>query len=313
MATDAVTLSPTINGDSVSLTAGMIVRLKPGANNNVVRAQADSAPHAQGVNGVVISGACAPGTSCLVACIGRQPVQMESSLVPAVGDTVYVSPTAPGKGTNVQPGVVAAVGTIADTSNYVRLGTVEVDIAIGDQGTAGATGPQGPQGAAGAQGTAGAQGPQGAQGATGSQGAQGAQGSSGVDSGATAVEAWVSAKIDATAAPVSYDVVPAKAGCIFVIVRYAWVTSDVAGSLSTAAQFSISTGANTLASGIATLATSTTFVQGGMTTNTVNPIGGATPLLVNTKIQINVTTAATGTGLTFNGYFSIQGYYQAIP
>ena len=150
MATDSVTVSPTINGDAVSLTAGMIVRLKPGANNNVVRAQADSAPHAQGVNGVVISGACAPGTSCLVACIGRQPVQMESGLVPSVGDTVYVSPNVPGKGTNVQPGVVAVVGTIADTANYVRLGVVAVDVAVGEQGTAGAQGPQGAQGSTGA-------------------------------------------------------------------------------------------------------------------------------------------------------------------
>lgn len=161
MATDAVTVSPTINGDSVPLTAGMIVRLKPGANNNVVRAQADSAPHVQGVNGVVISGAGAPGTSVLVACIGRQTVQMESSLVLSVGDTVYVSPTVPGKGTNVQPGVIATIGSIADISNYVRLGTVEVDVAIGDQGTAGATGPQG---ATGAQGSTGMQGFQGAQG-----------------------------------------------------------------------------------------------------------------------------------------------------
>lgn len=187
MATDSVTVSPTFNGDSVSLTAGMIVRLKPGANNNVVRAQADSAPHVQGVNGVVVSGSSAPGTVCTVACVGRQPVQMESSLVPAVGDTVYVSPTVPGKGTNVQPGSVATIGSIADISNYVRLGTVIVDIAVGEQGTAGATGPQGFQGATGVQGfqgTAGSQGAQGSgfQGAQGSQGTQGSQGATGPSS-----------------------------------------------------------------------------------------------------------------------------------
>ena len=139
MATDAVTVSPTINGDSVPLTAGMIVRLKPGANNNVVRAQADSAPHVQGVNGVVISGAGAPGTSVLVACIGRQTVQMESGLTPAVGDTVYVSSTVAGKGTNIIPGIVLPIGPIADVSNYVTSKTVEVDV-IASSSEAGAGG-----------------------------------------------------------------------------------------------------------------------------------------------------------------------------
>ena len=130
MATDAVTVSPAYNGDSVPLTVGMIVRLKPGANNNVVRAQADSAPHAQGVNGVVISGASAPTGVVGVVCTGRETVQMESGLTPAVGDTVYVSPTVAGKGTNVLPVNVSAIGTVADISNYARSGTVEVTVNI---------------------------------------------------------------------------------------------------------------------------------------------------------------------------------------
>lgn len=130
MATDSVTVSPTYNGDSVPLTAGMIVRLKPGANNNVVRAQADTAPHVQGVNGVVISGASAPTSSVLCACVGRKIIQMEAGLTPAVGDTVYVSPNVAGSATNVLPANVSALGTIADISNYVRLGTVEADVSI---------------------------------------------------------------------------------------------------------------------------------------------------------------------------------------
>ena len=137
MATDSVTLSPTFNGDTVPLTAGMIVRLKPGANNNVVRARADSALHVQGVNGVVISGASAPGTSCVVVCVGREPVQMESGLTLAVGDTVYVSPNVAGKGTNVLSSNVLAIGIIADISNYVRLGTIEVDTNVASSGTGG--------------------------------------------------------------------------------------------------------------------------------------------------------------------------------
>ena len=130
MATDSVTVSPTFNGDSVSLTTGMIVRLKPGANNNVVRAQADSTAHAQGVNGVVISGSAAPTGVVTVVCTGRETVQMDSGLTPKVGDTVYVSPTTPGKGTNAPPAVVSAIGTIADISNYVTGKTVEVDVAV---------------------------------------------------------------------------------------------------------------------------------------------------------------------------------------
>jgi len=131
MAADSVTVSPTFNGDSVSLTAGMIVRLKPGADNNVVRAKADTAPNIQGMSGVVVSGAAAPTTAVLIACTGRETVQMESGLTLAVGDTVYVSPNVAGKGTNVLPTNVAAVGTVADVSEYARLGTAEVLVNVG--------------------------------------------------------------------------------------------------------------------------------------------------------------------------------------
>lgn len=130
MATDSVTVSPTFNGDSVPLTAGMIVRLKPGANNNVVRAQADSAPHVQGVNGVVVSGSAAPTGVVTVVCTGRETVQMESGLTPAVGDTVYVSATVAGKGTNIIPGIVLPIGPIADVSAYATSKTVEVDVTV---------------------------------------------------------------------------------------------------------------------------------------------------------------------------------------
>jgi len=142
MATDSVTVSPTFNGDSVPLTAGMIVRLKPGANNNVVRAQSDSSAHVQGTCGVVVSGSCAPGGVVIVSSVGRQTVQIENGLTPGVGDTVYVSATVPGKGTNVIPGVVLPIGSIADISNYARLGTVEVDVvAAASEAGAGGTFP----------------------------------------------------------------------------------------------------------------------------------------------------------------------------
>lgn len=140
MATDAVTVSPTFNGDSVSLTAGMIVRLKPGANNNVVRAQASTSAGVQAVNGVVVSGSSAPTGSVVIACVGRETVQMESGLTPNVGDTVYVSPNAAGKGTNVVPGLVYRIGTIVDVSNYGRTTTVVVAVNIAaSTNTAGAS------------------------------------------------------------------------------------------------------------------------------------------------------------------------------
>jgi hypothetical protein len=181
MATDSVTLSPLFNGDTVPLTSGMIVRLKTGTNNNVVRAQADSTAHLQGVNGVVISGSAASTTYVLAASVGRKSVLMETGLTLAVGQTVYVSPNVAGRGTNVLPVNVATVGSIADTTGYSATGLVTVDVIVGAGGSGGGT--QGPQGATGAQGSSGGAqggaGPQGFQGSTGPQGAQGVQGATG--------------------------------------------------------------------------------------------------------------------------------------
>jgi hypothetical protein len=184
MSTDFVTLSPTYNGDSVPLVAGMITRLKAGVNNNVVRAKADSAPNIQGLNGIVLSGSSAPGGLVTVSSVGRTSVQMESGLTLSVNQTVYVSPNVAGAGTNVQPANVAIVGVIADVSNYVARGTVIIDVIVGAGGSSGGGGAQGAQGATGATGAQGFQGAtgsgaQGAQGATGAQGFQGGTGTQG--------------------------------------------------------------------------------------------------------------------------------------
>jgi hypothetical protein len=130
MPTDSVTLSPLYNGDSVPLTAGMIVRLKAGSNDTVVRALASSSGNVQGTNGVVLSGASAPGTSVLAISIGRQRVVLEAGLTPAVGDTVYVSAATAGVGTNVIPGVVLPIGSIANVANYSRDNSVIVDVVV---------------------------------------------------------------------------------------------------------------------------------------------------------------------------------------
>lgn len=131
MATDLVTISPAYNGDTVPLTRGHIVRLKSAVNNNVVRAQGDTAAHIQAVNGVVAQGAAAPGSAVLVACIGRQLVQMEPGLTLKTSDIVYVSASTPGKGTNVLPAQVAAIGFVADASMYSSTGMAAVDVSPG--------------------------------------------------------------------------------------------------------------------------------------------------------------------------------------
>lgn len=165
MGTDNVYGTPN-NGDSVALTLGMVVRLS--SNKTVVRAQADSTPHLQGLSGVVNSGSVAPHGVLNVVCEAfRQPVLLETGLTPVAGQTLYVSATVPGRATNVAPGTAVAIGTIEDVGNYATTSRVFAAVSI-------------PATASGGSGAQGAQGFQGATGAQGSQGSQGAQGVGGV-------------------------------------------------------------------------------------------------------------------------------------
>lgn len=139
MASNGVVIPPLYNGDVVNLTQGMIVRQTGGTANTVVRAQADSAPNSQGVLGVVISGIVAPGGVVLVESVGRQPVLLETGLTLTNGETIFLSATAAGRGTNVEPGIVSPVtiGTILDTTLYTTQTKVVVSVlaTVGAAGT----------------------------------------------------------------------------------------------------------------------------------------------------------------------------------
>lgn len=178
---------PLVNGTGGIVVHGEIVRVS--AANTFVRAQADSAPHLAGLIGVNGSGSIGVGGSANIFTTGALiDVLLETGLTLTPGQTVYVSSTIAGRGTNVPPGTAVVIGTIETTAQYVRTGIVQVAMALSSGGSGG-TGPQGPQGAQGFQGVAGSgsQGNQGVQGAQGSQGAtgtgsQGAQGAAGTGS-----------------------------------------------------------------------------------------------------------------------------------
>ena len=109
-----------LNVDSVTLVRGMLVRVS--AANGVVRAQADSAAHLQGLAGVVNSGFVGVGGPCtnVIGNSLRQPVLLETGLTPAAGDTLYVSSSTAGRAPNVAPANIVAIGTIVDVSQYSR-------------------------------------------------------------------------------------------------------------------------------------------------------------------------------------------------
>jgi hypothetical protein len=120
----------TENGDTVALTRGMVVRIV--ANKSVVRAQADSTPHLQGLCGIVNAGSVAPGgPSTPIVCEAfAQSVLLEVGLTPIAGQTLYVSAAVAGRATNVQPTNAVAIGTIEDASTYTLNGTVFATVAI---------------------------------------------------------------------------------------------------------------------------------------------------------------------------------------
>lgn len=119
-----------LNVDSATLLRGMLVRVS--ATNGVLRAQADSSPHLQGLAGIVNSGFVGVGCPCtnIVGNAIRQFVLLETGLTPAAGETLYVSASVPGRATNVAPGTTIAIGTIIDASQYSRNSTVFATVSI---------------------------------------------------------------------------------------------------------------------------------------------------------------------------------------
>lgn len=153
---------PQINGTGTPLVHGEVVRVS--VTNTVVRAQADSAPHLAGLLGINGSGTIGAGGSANIFTAGAQiDVLLESGLTPVAGQTIYVSASAAGRGTNVAPGTAVVLGTIETAVQYVRTGLVQIALALATS-TSGGTGAQGAQGAQGTQGATGAQGSQGTQG-----------------------------------------------------------------------------------------------------------------------------------------------------
>jgi len=174
---------PLFNNTGTSVVHGELVRAS--GSNGFVRAQANNAGNVQGLLGANGGGTVGPGGTTNIFTSGaRVDVLMEPGLTLVVGQTIWVSASVAGRGTNVQPGTVAVVGTIETFSAYAATGIVTVALSIGAGGGGGAQGAQGFQGSAGAQGAQGFQGTQGAgaqgaQGSTGAQGATGAQGTQG--------------------------------------------------------------------------------------------------------------------------------------
>ena len=139
------------NGEPTPLLSGEIVRVS--GEKLCLRAQANSALNVAGLCGVVISGVV-PSGRAYVAQKGKIPVLMEPGLTVAGGDTVYVSTSTAGRGTNVAAAGRPSLGTITDTSQYARTGAVVCILT--DSGAGGIVGPRGATGVAGATGATGA-------------------------------------------------------------------------------------------------------------------------------------------------------------
>jgi hypothetical protein len=175
MSTTPSNYIPLVNGTGTLVVHGEVVRVS--AANTFVRAQSPGA--LTGLVGVNGGGSIGAGGNANIFTSGAQvDVLLETGLTPVAGQTVYVSATVAGRGTNVAPGTAVILGTIETAAQYVTTGCVQVALAV-DTGASGAMGPQGAQGSQGAVGAQGAQGAAGAAGAQGSQGFQGVQGSVG--------------------------------------------------------------------------------------------------------------------------------------
>lgn len=170
------------------LARGEVVRYT--GNDTIARSQADVSANFQGTVGVVY-GAGGVGPGIQVAIAGNADVLLETGLVVAAGDTLYVSAATAGRATNVAPANSFPIGIVKDVALYASLSLVEAVLSVDLGGTTGAQGAQGQAGPQGAQGFQGVQGAQGVTGPTGPQGATGLQGGTGATGpqGATGVGA----------------------------------------------------------------------------------------------------------------------------
>lgn len=287
------------NGDSVRLTAGMVVRLN--GNKTIVRAQADSPPNLQGLCGVVLSGSVAPGSPVNTVMESfRQPVLLETGLTPIAKQTLYVSATVAGCATNVAPANAVAIGTIEDVANYATTSQVFAALSILPSIAGGAQGAQGAQGSQGATGT-GSQGAQGAQGAQGSQGAQGAQANTPIVYTAT---------VDLMT-PGFYNFnTPLVAGKKFIFITGRLLIQTRDASLTTGPTLLLAQNGVDSSQAVA-LSTANINSQAAPTNISATwTISGGLPDMTTNPMQLHVSVAAAGAGLTTcTGTFYLTAIY----
>lgn len=107
-----------LNGAGTALLDGELVRVS--ANRTVTRTNAASTAGVVGFIGAVsVAAPVAPGGPVNVVTGGVAKVRMETGLTLSAGQSVYLSGTVAGAGTNVEPGANAvSFGVIKDTTGY---------------------------------------------------------------------------------------------------------------------------------------------------------------------------------------------------
>jgi len=125
-----------INGGPQPIALGEVLRMS--GNDTVTKAQADALPNVQGTIGVALQAAAFPGT-VPVATEGKAVALLEAGLLGvAFGQTLWVSPTTPGRATNIKPlsplfalciGIVKdATGVTSPTGpNDTAIADIDVD------------------------------------------------------------------------------------------------------------------------------------------------------------------------------------------
>lgn len=135
--------------------------------------------------------------------------------------------------------------------------------------------------------------------------------------GTPPIESFESAEIDLTGTSTNNVIVPVKTGFYFVPVPSSngvrFRVTAKAGTLSTQATMNVGNNVaktNYFPSTSVNLATP--FTNGIGNVSAIG--GGASTVLANlsSAIVVDVTVAATGSGLTFKGKFSISGYFVAV-
>lgn len=119
------------DGGPVNLGPGEVVRIF--GDGKVYQAIAIDAGHIAGTVGVALAPILFGATGSVVTA-GQAQIRLETGLTPVAGDRLWVSPTAYGRATNVEPGAFRLmVGIVKDASGYAPLSpasTVLADVLV---------------------------------------------------------------------------------------------------------------------------------------------------------------------------------------